>query len=258
MSSLQIEEIPNQKTIGGVLKYLFTSPIHAVILRWNWKAAFLSALLRSPIFFAAYRKEGIALAIGAAGAQFLFRTIFGGMNGAIIQSFSKVEPAWHALLTVPLILATFSHIVEYIVQTIYDRYTGTTSAGKAITVSVIISVISAVFNLFAMRRGALLVKDEQQQSLLKDFASFPRITVEFIFFAPQKVWEMYHRGDYLFSVLTTILTSVGLGLTVGILRGKLSWGLVTGLSMIVFTVLSAIAIDFINGRKVIEPEVEIS
>ena len=80
------------------------------------KAAVLSALLRSPIFFAAYRKEGLALALGAMLAQFFFRTVFGGVNGAIIQAFSKVEPAWHALLTVPLVLAVFSHVIEFIVS----------------------------------------------------------------------------------------------------------------------------------------------
>jgi hypothetical protein len=258
MSSLQIEKIPDEKTIGGVLKYLFTNPIRAVILRWNWKAAFLSGLMRSWIFLVAYRKEGLALAVGAMLSQSFFRIVFGGINGTIIQSFSKVEPAWHALLTIPIILACFSHIVEFIVQRVYDNYTGTTSAGKAIAISIFISALSAVFNLFAMRRGALLVKDEKQQSLWKDFKSFPRITVEFIFFAPQKVWEMFHRGDYLQSALTALLTSTGLGLTVGILRGKTSWGLITGFSMLTFTIFSAIVIAIINARRFAVAKAEIN
>ena len=86
---------------------LFKHPFDALVLRWNWKAAVLSAVLRAPIFFFTYlfKKDGLKLAIGAALVQSLFRLIFGGINGAIIQSYSRVEPAWHAVLTVPLILA---------------------------------------------------------------------------------------------------------------------------------------------------------
>ncbi len=212
-------------------------------------------MLRAPIFFFAYRKEGIGLAIGAAFAQFLFRTIFGGIYGAIIQAFSKVEPAWQALLTVPLVLACFSHLMEFIVQTFYDTYNGTTSGNKAILVSIIISVLSAVFNLFAMRRGALLVKDEQQQSLWKDFKSFPHITFEFIIFAPLKIYEMLHRGEYLKSILTTLMTSLGLGLTVGLLRGKSSWGVVTGSSVLALIIVLVGIISIVNARKFREIEV---
>ena len=158
--------------------------METLLWRWNWKAAVLSALLRAPIFFFTYffKKEGLKIAIGAALAQSVFRFIFGGVNGAIIQSFSKVEPAWHAVLTVPLVLATFSHVVEFFVQTLYDTQTGVNSKKSAITVSIIISVISAVFNLFAMRRGALLVRDESKQSLWRDLKRMPWIVFEFISF----------------------------------------------------------------------------
>jgi len=170
--------------VFDVIVELFKHPIDALIIRWNWKSAVLSALLRAPIFFFTYlfNKDGLKLAIGAALAQSVFRLIFGGVNGAIIQSFSRVEPAWHAVLTVPLILATFSHLMEFVVQTIYDNQTGVDGKGWAIMVSVIVSAISAIFNLFAMRRGVLLVKDETQQSIWRDLKRMPWIAFEFISF----------------------------------------------------------------------------
>lgn len=173
-----------QKTISGVLKHTFRHPVESLILRWNWKAAVLSALLRSPIFFTAYlaQKQGLWIAFGAMLAQFFFRTLFGGVNGAIIQSFSKVEPAWQAVVTIPLVLAAFSHLIEFVVQTGFDSLTGTHGKGKAILVSIIISIISAVFNLFAMRRGALLVKDESEQSLWRDLKRMPWLAFEFLAF----------------------------------------------------------------------------
>jgi len=173
-----------QKTISGVLGHTFRHPVESLILRWNWKAAVLSALLRSPIFFTAYlaQKQGLWIAFGAMLAQFFFRTLFGGVNGAIIQSFSKVEPAWQAVVTIPLVLAAFSHLIEFVVQTGFDSLTGTHGKGKAILVSIIISIISAVFNLFAMRRGALLVKDESEQSLWRDLKRMPWLAFEFLAF----------------------------------------------------------------------------
>lgn len=170
--------------VFDVILELIRHPVEALIIRWNWKSAVLSALLRAPIFFFTYlfNKDGLKFAIGAAMAQSMFRLIFGGVNGAIIQSFSRVEPAWHAVLTVPLILATFSHLMEFVVQTIYDNQTGVNGKGRAITVSVIVSAISAIFNLFAMRRGVLLVKDETQQSIWRDLKRMPWIAFEFISF----------------------------------------------------------------------------
>ncbi|MBP6004420.1 MAG: hypothetical protein KA746_13385 [Pyrinomonadaceae bacterium] len=170
--------------VFGVLAQLARHPLRMLILRWNWKSAVLSALLRAPIFFFAYffKKDGLKLAIGAALLQSVFRIVFGGINGAIIQSFSRVEPPWHAVLTVPLILAAFSHCIEFVVQTFYDNQTGVNGKGKAILFSVIVSAISAVFNLFAMRRGALLVRDESQQSLWRDLKRMPWIALEFISF----------------------------------------------------------------------------
>lgn len=190
--SIGVKEVTGSRTrVFDVLRYLLRHPIETVVWRWNWKAAVLSALLRAPIFFFTYlfKKDGLKLAVGAAIAQSVFRFVFGGVNGAIIQSFSKVEPPWHAVLTVPIMLAVFSHLVEFGVQTVYDNQTGVTGKGKAITISIIVSAISAVFNLFAMRRGALLVKDESEQSLWFDLKRMPWLALEFISFPLVWTWR---------------------------------------------------------------------
>lgn len=196
VAAVNISQTP--KRVTDVFRNLARHPMDTLVWRWNWKAAVLSALLRAPIFFFTYffKKEGLKIAIGAAVAQSVFRFIFGGINGAIIQSFSKVEPAWHAVLTIPLILAAFSHLMEFIVQTIYDAQTGVDSMKSAITISIIISVISAVFNLFAMRRGALLVRDESKQSLWRDLKRMPWIVFEFISFPLVWTRRKTKRGSH--------------------------------------------------------------
>src|ERR1700755_464637 len=248
-------DIPHDMTtVKGVTAYLVGLPLHAVIWSWNWKAGLLSALLRSPIFLAAYlwKKEALILAIGATLLQFVFRMVYGGVNGALIQAYTRVEPAWQAVLTVPIVLAIFSHVFEFLLQAGYDYAMGTSSKGKAIIASVIVSAISAVFNFFAMRRGALLVKDEKQQSLLKDLKRFPLITAQFILFVPWKVWEMVHNGRYVVSVLSSLVTSAGLGVVVGILRGKTEWGVITGVSVLVLIAISVAFIAVFNARKLDE------
>ncbi|MEP6850830.1 MAG: hypothetical protein ABI999_18370 [Acidobacteriota bacterium] len=186
----ELESLRSSIRVTGVVRYVIRHPIETLVLRWNWKAAFLSALLRAPIFFVAYfRKDGLKMAFGAAIAQSVFRILFGGMNGSIIQSFAKVDPAWHAVVTVPLLLAAFSHLVEWVVQSTFDNQTGARGKASAIMVSVVISVVSAVFNLFAMRRGALLVKDESQQSIWLDLKRMPWIALEFLSFPLIWTWR---------------------------------------------------------------------
>jgi hypothetical protein len=193
MSSSVSDLSPNFTRVSEVFWHLLKHPLDTTFYKWNWKAAVLSALLRAPVFFWAYlfQKHGVANAAGAMLAQAFFRVIFGGVNGAIIQAFRKVRPAWHAVVTIPLILAGFSHVIEFAVSSAYDSLTGTHGKGKAILVSVAISVVSAVFNLFAMRRGALLVKDESGQSLWRDLIRMPWIALEFISFP--LIWTLQKK-----------------------------------------------------------------
>lgn len=179
-----------------VAKKLLSHPVNEVLLRWNWKSAILSALLRSPIFFAAYlaQKQGLWIATGAMLVQFAFRTFFGGVNGAILQSFSKVTPAWHAVITVPIFLAAISHLLEFVIQSAFDSVTGSQGKGGAVLFSASVSVLSAVFNLFAMRRGVLLVRDESSQSLWRDLKQMPFIAFEFLSFPLVWTWKRSRRA----------------------------------------------------------------
>src|SRR5437868_4701160 len=124
---IAIDVPDSERGVAGVFFHLIAHRLETVIFRWTWNSAVLSGLLRAPIFFWAYlfQKHGVANAIGAMLAQAFFRALFGGVNGAIIQAFRKVHPAWHAVFTIPLFLAAFSHVIEYGVSSAYDAATGT-------------------------------------------------------------------------------------------------------------------------------------
>jgi hypothetical protein len=195
---------PASTKLFDITSYLLKHPLRAMVYRWNWKAAVLSSILRAPIFLAAYlfQKQGIADAISVTVALAVFRIIFGGVNGAIIQAYRNVKPAWHAVLTIPVVLAAFSHLIEFAVLTVYDAMTGTHGKTKAIVVSVIVSIISAVFNLFAMRRGALIVRDESMQSFWRDLIRMPWLIFEFISFP--LVWTYKRKRTKLRAAQNTI------------------------------------------------------
>ncbi|PYS86649.1 MAG: hypothetical protein DMF62_15190 [Acidobacteria bacterium] len=180
----------NSRTIHGVTLELLRHPFRTLILNWNWKAAIISSVLRAPIFFGVYlaQKQGLKMAFAAMAVQFVFRAITGGTNGAIIQSFSKIEPAWHAVVTIPVVLTVVMHIAEWFLQVGFDKIAGTNGKTTAVLLSVLGSVISAGFNLFAMRRGILLVKDESQQSFWHDIKQMPWIVFELVAFP--LVWTL--------------------------------------------------------------------
>ncbi|HVQ56866.1 MAG TPA: hypothetical protein VMS29_08935 [Pyrinomonadaceae bacterium] len=180
----------NSRTIQGAAFEIVRHPFRTLVLNWNWKSAIISSVLRAPIFFAAYlaQKQGLRMALGAMGVQFIFRAITGGTNGSIIQSFSKVEPAWHAVVTIPFILTIVMHFGEWVLQGAYDSYTGTNGKTTAVLLSILASVVSGGFNLFAMRRGVLLVKDESQQSFWHDIKQMPWIVFELVSFP--LIWTM--------------------------------------------------------------------
>lgn len=174
----------NTDTFSSVTRDLLRDPIRNILMRWNWKTAFLSASMRSSIFFAVYiqQRQGLSLAFGAVLIQFLLRGFLGGISGSIIQSYSQIQPIWHSLVIVPAVVLLLTHGLEFVVQGTYDSFTHATAGNGAVLVSLLVSLLSILFNLFAMRRGALLAWTDNQASLWNDIRRLPGLALEFIFF----------------------------------------------------------------------------
>lgn len=166
---------------------------------WNYKGAILSGILRAPIFFATYLigKETLRLALGAAAVQFVFRFVFAGISGAMIQSFRRVEPVWKALLIILLLIPLVSHVFEFALQAVFGHLTDSQDqTAGAILRSICVSVISALFTLFAMRRGVMIVGESESKSLLSDISRLPIVIFHFIAFIPNEVSFMIRRGAF--------------------------------------------------------------
>lgn len=235
MKEITMENVPapTTQTVWTVWASILQNPAQ-LVRRWNYKSAIFSGLFRAPIFFVTYLqfagknrsfRDTLLLALGAAAAQFAYRFISAGIIGSLIQSFRRVEPAWQALVTIMLLIPAISHTLELIVQHSYAYATGTTQhTDEAIVRSICLSIISSLFNLFAMRRGILLVgTDEDRKSLWGDIKHIPVVIVEFVAFIPIEICKMIRRG----SLLTALFSVLGFGVFSGLLawaiRGKLTW-----------------------------------
>ncbi|MEO8573583.1 MAG: hypothetical protein ABI481_06410 [Pyrinomonadaceae bacterium] len=180
-----VENSPAPHRVVDVFRYLVRHPVEMLIWRWNWKAAVCSGLIRSMIYLFTHLKAGWRAALGAMSIEFIFRLIVSGSSGSLVQAFHKAAPVWLATLCIMVMLPAFSHMIEFTLHTL----NGDVNKGKAIIISISFSMVSAIFNLFAMRRNALLVKDSHAQSLRQDLAQMPKIIVEFMFYPIIWMWK---------------------------------------------------------------------
>ncbi|MEO8649865.1 MAG: hypothetical protein ABI539_11930 [Acidobacteriota bacterium] len=185
----EVEVSPAPHRVLDVFRYLVRHPVEMLVWRWNWKAAFLSGLLRSPNYFFTHIKLGWRAAVSAALLEFVFRVIVSGASGSLVQAFHRATPIWLATLCVMIMLPAFSHTIEFTLHSL----NGDANKGKAIIISISFSILSAIFNLFAMRRNALLVKDSDAQTFWHDMKRMPAIVGEFMFFPLIWLWKKYKK-----------------------------------------------------------------
>lgn len=248
-------EIP----LSEVLRSLVSHPLQ-IITRWNWKAAFLGAILRASFYFTVYQaaRENMRAALTAAGVELAFRFFTSGASGAIVQSFRHAAPAWLATMVVTISLPIFSHSVEYITHWVQEVYfhgvlPGSQNNGRqwAFAFSVLFSAMSAMFNLFAMRHGVLLVgAGKETKSLWSDFKKIPLLVWEFVVYLPLLIIRFTGEQKFAQAAGILFLFAFCVGSILGIFRGKWSWAWTTSIgafvTLLVWTIIVAI------GLKVLE------
>jgi hypothetical protein len=242
-------------SVGDVFTSLFRHP-RQIITRWNWKAALLGAILRASFYFTVYRasQENWVVTLTAVLVELGFRFFTSGISGSLVQSFRRAEPTWLATLIVTLSLPVFSHTVEYIAHYSQERFFNNIFAAsennarqKAFAVSVLISVLSAMFNLFVMKNGVLLVgAGSETKSLWGDLKRIPFLVVEFITFLPGKILLFLREGKFLEAIGIFVSFGLAIGTLMGIFRGKWSWAWTTALGawaiLLAMTLLVAVVL----------------
>jgi hypothetical protein len=251
-------EIP----LGEVLRSLFSHPLQ-IITRWNWKAALIGACLRASFYFTVYQaaREDMRAALTAAGVELAFRFFTSGASGSLVQSFRHATPAWMATLVVTVTLPIISHSVEYITHYVQEVYfqgvlPGSVNNGRqwAFAFSVLFSALSAMFNLFAMRHGVLLVgAGKETKSLWSDFRKLPALVFEFLTYLPLLIIRF--AGEQKFAQAAGIIFAfaISVGSILGVFRGKWSWAWTTSIgafvTLLVWTLIIAVGLKVLGGRQ---------
>ena len=168
-----------------MLRALIRNPAALLIRRWNWKSALLSSLFRAAIFFVANLAAGWRAALAAMSVELLYRGISAGFFGALTQAFRRAQPAWLAATAAMVLLPLASHSLEFTVH----LARGTPKLIASIISSVVFTVLSTLFHLYAMRRGVLIVGSESR-SFAADFRAMPRIVAGFLAVAPIALWRL--------------------------------------------------------------------
>ncbi|REJ77690.1 MAG: hypothetical protein DWQ47_15070 [Acidobacteria bacterium] len=234
LESVHDEEI----SVGDVVLSLLQHPLQ-IITRWNWKSALMGAVLRASFYFTVYKasKETWLVTMTAVLVELLFRFFTSGISGALVQSFRRAKPAWLATLIVSVSLPVFSHSVEFVTHYAQEAYFSNVFAPsinnareRAFAVSVLVSVISAIFNIFIMRHGVLLVgAGEDTKSLWGDLKSVPWLVIQFVAFLPSQILRFIDRGQFLHAAGIFLSFGLVIGTLMGTFRGKWSWAFATSL-----------------------------
>jgi hypothetical protein len=155
---------------------------------WNWKSALLSAVFRAPVFILTGYRFGWRSILGAVAAESIFRIVVSGFYGAIAQKLTNVKPRWKAVLILVVVLPAVEQSADFLLH----RARGTPNLGWAMLTSCIVMALSAMFNWYAMTRGAL--RTDSGKSFLADLRSLPRILVQFVGLVPLAIWRGWHEG----------------------------------------------------------------
>lgn len=255
-----LEEIHEREIpLSEVLRSLVSHPMQ-IITRWNWKAALLGAVLRASFYFTVYQaaKENMRAALTAALVELGFRFFTSGISGSLVQSFRHATPAWIATLVVTITLPIFSHSVEYITHYVQEVYfkgvlPGSQNNGRqwAFAFSVLFSALSAMFNLFAMRHGVLLVgAGKETKSLWADFKKIPALVLEFLTYLPLLIIRFCGEQKFAQAAGVVFSFAIILGSILGIFRGKWSWAWAASIggfvTLLIWTAIVAIGIRVLN------------
>jgi len=172
---------PAGRSFLAVLCGLFIKP-QRILLFWNWKSAWLSILLRAPIFFAAAISRGFAATISALLTECFFCALSAGFYGALVQTMRDAEPEWLTVLFLAVGVPAVFQVFEFLLHWFRD----TPHLKAAILVSMVISGISSFFNWYAMKRGALLVGSEGK-SFGSDLRRLPGLLFSFFTYLPRRL-----------------------------------------------------------------------
>jgi hypothetical protein len=171
------------------LAALIRDPGRLFIL-WNWKSAWLSIILRGPIFAAATAHRGLRATLAALLTECLYCAVTAGFYGALIQNLRNARPLWLTAIFLTVAVPAVFQVFEA-----YLHWTrGTPHWRVAEGVSVVVSAVSSLFNWYAMQQGTLLVGREGR-TFGSDVRRLPGLLLSFLALLPRRLGQFKRGSD---------------------------------------------------------------
>ena len=121
--------------------------------------------------------------------EFIYRAATAGFHGRLTQALGRIEPAWRGAVAATLLLPVCGHSLEALLHWLR----GTPNLRASLTASVCFTVVSTLFNWYAMRRGAFTV-GRGSASLQDDFRRVPVILLDFMLAGPRLLRSIFTTG----------------------------------------------------------------
>jgi hypothetical protein len=172
-------------TVRQALLGLVQNPWRRVLRRFNSKAALLSAIFRGAIFLAASIKSHHAGRSGAALAEAVYGATCSGFFGTLAQALRFATPQWQAQLVLAGIFPVLFQIGDYCFHSALEGHV----IRSGMIASAVFTALSALFNLYVMRRGTLLVGDEGKP-FYHDLGTLPKLALFFVISGVMAPWRM--------------------------------------------------------------------
>ncbi len=179
------ESLSSGADVWFVLRSILHHPLRMIAL-WNVKTAVLSAAFRGIIFLVAVSRSHHFGRSEAVFIEVFYGAVTGGVFGTLAQSLRSAQPAWIAESLLFLVVPVLFQGLELAAHTVF----GTTYFRSGLFASAAVTGLSALFNLFAMRRGALLMGGESNP-FSKDLCDLPRLALQFLLAIPVNVARFF-------------------------------------------------------------------
>ncbi len=163
-------------------------PCRYLIRCWNWKTGLISLGWRGSIFLTANLSAGVGAGLNALLVEACYRPVLSGFLSALTQAFRFATPGWLSTLVAVGFIPVLSHVVEFAVHSLCR----TPRLGSGVAASLLFTVTSSILELFAMRRGILVVEGASSRSLLQDLRGMTRQLKECRSKVPQLLRGLAH------------------------------------------------------------------
>lgn len=152
------------------------SPLAAHALTcWNWKCAVLSATARSLVYLAALARTGLHGSLAIVAVEMAYVTFTAGLYAGMQQKALGLRSHLLGGLIIVVGVPGLSQALDWLAH----WAVGAVAPLRANAAVWAFTLISALFHLYVMRRGAFLT-GKGHRTLVDDFRRMPRLVAGFV------------------------------------------------------------------------------